>query len=111
MACLGFVTFLPLRPLCSLPRLNSCISRFTSSPALGLYFLPELLLEVFFEVDFFDEAFFDAVFFDADFLLVLFFAGALRLLLDEVFFEADFLSEDFLLDFFAAFLVAMDLPP
>jgi hypothetical protein len=38
MACFGFVTFLPLRPLFSLPRLNSCISRSTDFEAFGLYF-------------------------------------------------------------------------
>jgi hypothetical protein len=38
MACFGFVTFFPLRPDFSLPRLNSCISRSTVFEALGLYF-------------------------------------------------------------------------
>ena len=37
IACLRLFTFLPLRPLFSLPRLNSCISRFTDFPAFGLY--------------------------------------------------------------------------
>jgi hypothetical protein len=37
MACFGFVTFLPLRPDLSLPRLNSCISRSTDFDAFGLY--------------------------------------------------------------------------
>lgn len=50
MACLRLFTFLPLRPLFSLPRLNSCISRLTDCPAFGLYlrrddFRPRLLLE------------------------------------------------------------------
>jgi len=40
IACFGFVTFLPLRPLFSLPRLNSCISRSTLFCALGPYFRP-----------------------------------------------------------------------
>jgi len=37
MACLRLFTFFPLRPDFRRPRLNSCISRFTSLPALGLY--------------------------------------------------------------------------
>lgn len=48
MACFGFVTFLPLRPDLSLPRLNSCISRSTDLDALGLYLRPELFAEDFF---------------------------------------------------------------
>lgn len=56
IACLRLVTFLPLRPLFSLPRFISCISRFTACPAFGLYlrrdddFLPRLLEEERFEV-------------------------------------------------------------
>jgi len=104
IACFGLVTFLPLRPLRSLPLFIACISRSTSLPALGLYLRPELFLELFFDADF-----------DDDFRAVLFFAGALRLALFlevEDFFEADFLPEDFLLeDFFAAFLVAMVMAP
>lgn len=42
IACFGFVTFLPLLPLFSLPRLNSCISRSTLFCALGPYFRPRL---------------------------------------------------------------------
>jgi hypothetical protein len=38
MACFGLVTFFPLRPDFSLPRLNSCISRSTVFEAFGLYF-------------------------------------------------------------------------
>lgn len=53
MACLRLVTFLPLRPLFSVPRFISCISSRTFSPALGLYFLPE--------DDFFEELFFVAI--------------------------------------------------
>ena len=49
IACLGFVTFLPLRPLFNLPRLNSCISVSTCFCAFGLYFRPLL------EEDFFAE--------------------------------------------------------
>ena len=41
IACFGLVTFLPLLPLFSLPRLNSCISRSTLFCAFGLYFRPE----------------------------------------------------------------------
>ena len=101
IACFGFVTFLPLRPLRSLPRFIACISRSTSLPALGLYLRPELLLELFFEADF-----------EEDLREALFFEGVLRLELlreeDDDFFEADFLLEDCLLeDFFAAFFVAM----
>jgi len=100
IACFGFVTFLPLRPLRSFPCFIACISRLTSSPALGLYLRPELF---FFELDL-----------DADFRLVPFFDDDLRLelLLDDDFFDADFRLEDFLLeDLFAAFFVAMVLPP
>jgi hypothetical protein len=42
MACLRLLTVFPLRPDFNLPRLNSCISRFTSDPALGLYLRREL---------------------------------------------------------------------
>jgi hypothetical protein len=45
IACFGLVTFLRLRPLLSWPCFISCISSFTYSPALGLYFLPRPLLE------------------------------------------------------------------
>lgn len=41
MACLGFVTFLPLRPLFSLPLFIACISVLTCLPAALPYFLPE----------------------------------------------------------------------
>jgi hypothetical protein len=37
IACLRLFTVFPLRPDFSFPRLNSCISRFTSLPALALY--------------------------------------------------------------------------
>jgi hypothetical protein len=53
MACLRLVTFLPLRPLFSLPSFISRISSRTFSPARGLYFLaPD---------DFFEELFFIAI--------------------------------------------------
>lgn len=42
MACFRLFTFFPLLPDFSFPRLNSCISRFTSLPALGLYLRREL---------------------------------------------------------------------
>ena len=37
IACFLLLTVFPLRPDFNLPRLNSCISRLTSLPALGLY--------------------------------------------------------------------------
>lgn len=83
MACLRLVTFLPLRPLLSLPWFMAFISRSTSLPTDGLY------LRVVFFAAFLAGAFFDAVFF------VAFFAEA---------FFADFFVADF-------FLVAMVLPP
>jgi hypothetical protein len=43
MACLRLFTFLPLRPILRRPRLNSCISRSTFFPALGLYLRRELV--------------------------------------------------------------------
>jgi hypothetical protein len=42
IACLRLFTVLPLRPDFNLPRLNWCISRLTSLPALGLYLRREL---------------------------------------------------------------------
>jgi hypothetical protein len=42
IACLRLFTVFPLRPDFNLPRLNSCISRLTSLPALGLYLRREL---------------------------------------------------------------------
>lgn len=100
MACLRLVTFLPLRPLLSWPRLNSCISRFTSLPAEGEYLRVE---------DFLVEAFFVEVFFVADLRAVLFFAadffaGALRAV---DFFAGAFLVLLFLTAFFVALLVAI----
>lgn len=91
MACLGFVTFFPLRPDFSLPCFMARISRSTFLPAEGEY----LRLEVFFELDFF-----------ADDPRVLFFAllreERLELPREELRFEP--------LDFFlAAFLVAMTI--
>lgn len=40
MACLRLVTFLPLRPLFSVPALRSRMARSTLLPAFGLYFRP-----------------------------------------------------------------------
>lgn len=94
MACLRLVTFLPLRPLFSLPSCISCISRFTCLPAPLLYFRPPL--------------FFEELFFDEDFL---------ELRLAEDFFDplrVLFLLDDFLLEdlrpddfFLLAFFVAI----
>jgi hypothetical protein len=116
---------LPLRPLFSLPRFISCISRSTSLPALGLYlreellFLPALfLLPVFLLLLFLlpgDEDFLLEDFFGLDLLLVDFFVPAFFVLdfVAEDFFGEDFFAADFLLldffaeDFFVAFLVAM----
>jgi hypothetical protein len=64
MACLGFVTFLPLRPDFSLPCFIARISRSTSLPAEGEYLRPE---------DFFDPDLLELDFFDAE-PRVLFFA-------------------------------------
>lgn len=104
MACLGFVTFLPLRPLFSLPLFISCISRSTFLPALGLYLRPVLFFEDFFAEDFFADE-------DDDFLCedrVEDFLEADEDLPDR---DEDFLLELFFEDFFAAFFVAMALPP
>jgi hypothetical protein len=92
IACFGLVTFLPLRPLFSLPRFISCISVSTFLLADGLYFRVEL---------FFADVFLEELFFAADFLLAAFFAGAFfaELFFAELFFVADF--------FDAAFFVAI----
>lgn len=88
IACLGLVTFLPLRPDFSLPFFISLISVSTFLPAEGEYFRRE---------DFFED----------DFLAVDFFAAELRRV---VLFFADELLFFRLLDlFFAAFFVAMDI--
>jgi hypothetical protein len=85
MACLGLVTFFPLRPDFSFPCFISRISRSTALPAAGLY-LREL-------DDFFDALFFEELFFaEEDFFAE-----------DDLFFdEEDFFDEDFfeLDDFF-----------
>lgn len=61
MACFRLVTFFPLRPDLSLPRLNSCISRFTSFPADGEYLRRDE------DEDFFVELFFALLFLALDF--------------------------------------------
>lgn len=113
-ACLRLVTFLPLRPDFSSPRLNSCISRLTSFPADAEYLRPE---------DFLDEDFFAGL--EDFFALLLFFAGLffaalLRAMLGFFaldFFVLDFFALDFfvldffVLDFFWAFLVAIAILP
>jgi hypothetical protein len=79
IACFGLVTFFPLLPLLSLPRLNSCISRSTLFCALGLYLRP-LLDDFFFD---------DELRGERDDVLPRFFADdELDLLRDELFFCA-----------------------
>src|SRR3954468_16611911 len=104
IACLGFVTFLPLRPDLSLPSFISRISVSTFLLAEGEYFRPE----DFFDDDFLAEDFFAEDFFADDFRVVDFLALVLFLVL---LFLADELLFFLLLDFFfAAFLVAI-YPP
>ena len=91
MACLGFVTFLPERPLFRVPFFISRISVSTCLPAAGLY----LRVAAFF-VDFFAEDFFAGVFFALDFFVAVFLVA---------FFVEDFFADDFFAAFFA---VAMD---
>ena len=58
MACLGLVTFLPLRPDFSLPRFISRISLSTFLPEDGEYFRRDDFFELdFLELDFFLAAF------------------------------------------------------
>jgi hypothetical protein len=47
MACFGFVTFLPLRPLFNLPRFISCISVSTCFAAEGPYLRVDLFAAFF----------------------------------------------------------------
>jgi hypothetical protein len=63
MACFGFVTFLPLRPLLSVPAFISSISRFTCLPAPRPYLVGDFFEPLFFAANFFAGAFFAAVFF------------------------------------------------
>jgi hypothetical protein len=67
MACFGFVTFFPLRPLFSLPSCISCISVWTCLPAAGPNFRVDFFTAVFFAEDFFAGDFLVAVFFGDDF--------------------------------------------
>jgi hypothetical protein len=96
IACLGFFTFLPLRPDFSLPCFISRISVSTFLLAEGEYLRPE---------DFFED-----VFFAEDFLvlvlrrLVLFLVLAPRL--DEVLFRA--LADFLFLAFFVAMLILLE---
>jgi len=71
IACLRLVTFLPLRPLLSVPFFISFISLSTFFPAEGEYFR----VDFFFEEDFFAE-----LFFVADFFFAAFFVAMLTLL-------------------------------
>src|ERR1035437_8171636 len=57
MACFGFVTFLPLLPLFSLPCFIAFISRSTLLPAAGLYFRVECFFALFFAEVFFADFF------------------------------------------------------
>jgi hypothetical protein len=91
IACLGFVTFLPLRPDFSLPFFISLISVSTFLPADGEYLRPEdFLAEDFLAEDFFvddllpDELLLEDFFALVLFLVLLFFAEELlfRVLLD-----------------------------
>ena len=69
MACLRLVTFLPLRPLLSLPCFIAFISASTFLPADGEY----LRREDFFADEVFVAGFLDPVFFAGDFLAADFF--------------------------------------
>ena len=73
MACFLLVTFLPLRPLLSLPRFMACISVSTFFPADGEYLREE---------DFLEAPFFADFLFVEDLLDDEFFAGISILLLD-----------------------------
>lgn len=93
IACLGLVTFFPLRPDFSLPCFISRISRSTALPAAGLYLR---VLDDFFDALFFEELFFaEEDFFAEDFL------DDVDFLVDEDFFA----GEDFFLELF--FFVAI----
>jgi hypothetical protein len=99
MACLGLVTFLPLRPDLSLPFFISLISVSTFLPAEGEYLRPEDFLAE----DFLAEDFLAAVFFaPVRFFVVLFFEEErlleelLFLVLPDLFFAAFFVAIYFL---------------
>ena len=100
MACLGLVTFLPLRPDFNLPSFISCISRSTFLPAEGEYLRPEDFLEL----DFFDDE--PRVLF----LALLPREERLELLFRELLRELEPPLLELLLDFFlVAFLVAITI--
>lgn len=102
IACLRLVTFLPLRPLFSLPLFISCISRSTFLPAEGLYLLELDFLDDFFVADFFVADLFVADLFAGDFVLALLLVLFLLVL---------FLADDFFADFLLAFFVAINILP
>lgn len=62
MACFGFVTFFPLRPLLSLPFFISRISVSTFFPAEGEYFLLDDFFAALFFTDFFAGIFISSAF-------------------------------------------------
>lgn len=76
IACLRLVTFLPLRPLLSLPSFMARISRSTSLLAAGLYLRDVAFFAVFFAAVFLLAAFF--VDFLATFLVAIRFSLYLR---------------------------------
>src|SRR4051794_23700410 len=103
IACLGLVTFLPLRPDLSLPSFISLISVSTFLLAEGEYFRPE---------DFFADDFVPDDFLAEDFLALVLFLELPFLAEELLFLVLLFLEEELLflprLDFFfAAFLVAI----
>ncbi len=102
MACLGLVTFFPLRPDLSLPCFISLISVSTFFPAEGEY----LRREDFFADDFFAEDFLEGDFLAEDFFAEDFFAVEVFLVLLFVFEELFRVLLDL---FLAAFLVAIDI--
>lgn len=104
IACLGFVTFLPLRPDLSLPFFISLISVSTFLPADGEYlrrddfFADDFLAEDFLADDLLVEDFLAEDFFADDFLvlvprlLLLFLAEVLFCVLLDLFFAAFFVA-------------------
>lgn len=109
IACLGFVTFLPLRPDLSLPRFISLISVSTFLPADGEYFRREdFFADDFFADDFLADDFLADDFLAEGFFAEDFFAPVLRRLL---LFFAEVLFRVLLDLFFAAFFVAIHILP
>lgn len=115
IACLGFVTFLLLLPMVSLPSFMARISRSTSLPAPGEYLRPvdffagafvaaEFFAPVDLPTDFFAGVCVMAVFLlGADFVAGVFFAVAFFAVVFVAgdFFTEDFFAEDLVEDFFA----------